>query len=340
MVSYHHKVPEPSLMPEIFLSFCIPTYNRAAKLKRFLEQLIRILSVSQFRENVEVVISNNASSDNTEDVINCVVNYLRAICPTRCHLQKENIGSEANFKFLYEHANGAYVWMCADDDILYEEEFDRLCNDLMKYRPEVCMSSFKQPPMTDENRLFMCSGNSVELVTEPRYAADCIIKYPKITAYVYKRHQLSDTERTITDRGIETSYWFITLAIFLFIKKERKLLLRSANIAQCDDDYLNLRYSPRVFRGLKDALLIGLGQDELSRYFIDMPIPNTDDAVVGLLFKHCLGRIKMDLAVVREDFEYIKKNWLSLMSSHWKNCIKVFTILILFPVVLNRQSRK
>ena len=48
------------------LSICIPTYNRAEYLVGALENII---SDPAFDERVEIVISDNASTDDTENVV-------------------------------------------------------------------------------------------------------------------------------------------------------------------------------------------------------------------------------------------------------------------------------
>ena len=50
------------------LSVCIPTYNRKAYLSQALDALSSHLSATM-RELVEIVISDNASSDGTEDLV-------------------------------------------------------------------------------------------------------------------------------------------------------------------------------------------------------------------------------------------------------------------------------
>ena len=47
------------------LSICIPTYNRSSDLANVIEKFIPIIK----NENIEIVISDNNSSDNTTDVL-------------------------------------------------------------------------------------------------------------------------------------------------------------------------------------------------------------------------------------------------------------------------------
>jgi hypothetical protein len=183
----------------------------------------------------------------------------------------------------------------------------------------------------------MCGGSSVQLVREQKSGVDLIAKYPKITAFVLKRYHLSEDERDVTDRGLETSYWIITMAIFLFLNKGRTLLVRSANIAACDSDYLDLRYSPRVFGTLRDAILFGVGNDPLAESYKSMPSPDVDGMRIGFMFRHCLGFICVDSNVAREELLYIRSKWRDLMFRSWKHFVGVAVILLLSPLTLRKK---
>lgn len=97
------------------LSICIPTYNRA----RFLRECLSSI-VSQFEgsisESVEIVISNNGSTDNTEEVIEEFKNKYLNITAIR---QSENIGFDRNVLAVVSAAQGEFCWLLGDDDALF-----------------------------------------------------------------------------------------------------------------------------------------------------------------------------------------------------------------------------
>ena len=94
------------------LTIAIPTYNRAATLRILLENLL-----PQVRElsEVELLISDNASPDNTEAVVEELI-----AAGLRCEYIRNatNIEADPNFLQCYERARGKYVWIFGDDDIL------------------------------------------------------------------------------------------------------------------------------------------------------------------------------------------------------------------------------
>lgn len=100
---------EGNLSP--LLSIGIPTFNRAAYLDECLQSII--LSSSRHQDQVEILVSDNASTDNTGEVVK---RLQTAGCPIRYVRQSSNIGWAANFRAVAENASGKYVWIFGDDD--------------------------------------------------------------------------------------------------------------------------------------------------------------------------------------------------------------------------------
>ncbi|UOF91385.1 glycosyltransferase [Fodinisporobacter ferrooxydans] len=103
------------------LSICIPTYNRAELLKLSLESLIP--QASEFNGEVEIVISDNCSTDHTKDI--CMeykdVDYF---CYSR---NSENIGTTRNIMTLTSSlAKGEYCWVIGDDDLIIDGQLSKI----------------------------------------------------------------------------------------------------------------------------------------------------------------------------------------------------------------------
>ena len=94
------------------LTIAIPTYNRSADLGTLLGALLpQLVGLPQ----VDLLISDNASSDGTEAMVRELV---AAGAPIRYHRQLENIGSDRNFVECFERARGTFFWLCGDDDVI------------------------------------------------------------------------------------------------------------------------------------------------------------------------------------------------------------------------------
>ncbi|HEV2620169.1 MAG TPA: glycosyltransferase family 2 protein [Acidobacteriaceae bacterium] len=92
------------------LSICIPTYNRADCLDNCLGSLER--AIRRCNDQIEIVVSDNASTDRTQDVVDA----WKALLPIRYVRNAANIGGERNFFSAASHAKAEYVWIFGDDD--------------------------------------------------------------------------------------------------------------------------------------------------------------------------------------------------------------------------------
>ena len=92
------------------LSICIGTYNRAKFIGETLDSM-----VMQLEPGVEIVIMDNASSDNTTEV---VTQYLLRHPEIRYFRKQENTGFDRNYDEAVKYAKGEYCWLMSDDDLL------------------------------------------------------------------------------------------------------------------------------------------------------------------------------------------------------------------------------
>ena len=100
---------------QIVLSICVPTFNRAHILERFFSLLET--AISNLEDKVEVLISNNASTDNTRLICHAWGGGLSKNVNFRYYEQVTNIGVVRNILFLLEKSNGKYFVFIGDDDL-------------------------------------------------------------------------------------------------------------------------------------------------------------------------------------------------------------------------------
>ncbi|MDO9280851.1 MAG: glycosyltransferase family A protein [Methylotenera sp.] len=115
---------------QALLTIAIPTYNRATYLNLCLSRLSEELDRlnDDHRKLVRVYVSNNASTDNTSEVIS---RYLRiAVVEFEVVINAENIGGELNVAQCYSSATTPYVWILGDDDVVLPGGLDRVLNAL------------------------------------------------------------------------------------------------------------------------------------------------------------------------------------------------------------------
>ena len=101
----------PAAIP--LLTIARPTYNRSANLALLLRNLAP--QIAEFPK-IELLISDNASPDDTEAVVRrLIAEGLRC----RYIRNPENLDADPNFLQCYEQAAGTYVWIIGDDDIIF-----------------------------------------------------------------------------------------------------------------------------------------------------------------------------------------------------------------------------
>lgn len=94
----------------VLLSICIPTYNRAQFLAQAIESII-----ADATDEIEIIISDNASTDNTADL---VLAYKQEFSRITYFCWKENMGADLNFLKSVELATGNYCWILGSDDAI------------------------------------------------------------------------------------------------------------------------------------------------------------------------------------------------------------------------------
>lgn len=100
------------------LAICIPTYNRADKLRDGLEHLIPLVS----QHNIPVYISDNCSLDGTEGI----VREWQAKYPHLYYSRNsENLGPDRNFEIVLKQPSTRFAWLLSDDDRLCDGSLGR-----------------------------------------------------------------------------------------------------------------------------------------------------------------------------------------------------------------------
>jgi glycosyltransferase involved in cell wall biosynthesis len=110
-------------------SFIVCTYRRAGELERCLASIVALPDA-----DIEIVVNDNASPDNTGEVIERFAGDPR-LRPKR---QPENIGLQRNFVDAIGRASGSYLFILTDDDVLIPGAFPAL-RAFVDRHPEVAL---------------------------------------------------------------------------------------------------------------------------------------------------------------------------------------------------------
>ncbi|MBN2816770.1 MAG: glycosyltransferase family 2 protein [Campylobacterales bacterium] len=104
------------------LTFCIPVYNRAGYLGETLDSII-----AQATDEIQIVISDNASTDNTREVVFEAQKKFKNI---EYFCWDENQGADRNYLKTVELASGEYCWFLGSDDTIDKQAIKRILTEI------------------------------------------------------------------------------------------------------------------------------------------------------------------------------------------------------------------
>lgn len=109
-------------MHKPFLSFCIPTYNRWFFLKETIESIL--ISVKMLPSDIkyEIIISDNASTDNTN---HCLSEFSEELS-VRYFRREATTHPADNLFYACSKATGEYIWLLGDDDPMFENAVEKV----------------------------------------------------------------------------------------------------------------------------------------------------------------------------------------------------------------------
>lgn len=224
-----------------YLTIAIPTYNRAHKLRQLLIDICGQINRSAgLQEKVEIIVSDNASSDKTPEILS---SFTPNKTKFRHYRQASNLGPVKNMRFLYQESRADYVWYFADDDILFDGAVEKVVNALEAESPEALLFSFRQPPDSPVRTFDFPQALSVFDVPDDMIKLLC--RWPKISIYVLKRIELSQEDISVLQLTDGTGFDFVAVAYTILQKADSpRVCVISEPLAGCDPDFVRIRFNP------------------------------------------------------------------------------------------------
>lgn len=105
------------MLKKPLVSIVIPVYNQ----EDYVEKSI-ISITSQTYSNIEIIISDDCSTDNSPEILK---ELAKSDSRIRLFLQKNNLGITDNYNFLTNHISGKYVALFSGDDIMMKNKIER-----------------------------------------------------------------------------------------------------------------------------------------------------------------------------------------------------------------------
>lgn len=154
------------MMNKPLVSIGLPTYNRADDLKVCLANLTTL-----DYQNIEIIISDNHSTDTTIEVCK---EYIKKDKRIRYYRQKTNSGVYRNSLFVLEKAKGKYFFLASDDDIRDKTYISKLIT-LLEKNPKATIA------ISDTTLFTKDQSFSIPVFFRP-------ISHPATSFYTYLLH--------------------------------------------------------------------------------------------------------------------------------------------------------
>jgi glycosyltransferase involved in cell wall biosynthesis len=233
------------------ISICVPQYNRI----QFLLKSLEIIAQQDYN-NIEVVISDDHSTDDTEKRIKALIPVYRY--SIKYHKNEKNLGYDANYRQSISLATGEYCIVIGNDDSIFQPDgISRLVKFLEENdSPEIGFSNFVEA--ADTSKLISRAEKTAVLGTGIETALKNYSCFSFVGGLIYKRQAFMKYNTGKHDGSIYTQMYLGTLMIAngcrLFSIAE-PLILKDIE----SDDRNRISYLDKIAKKWKDLRVVDAG---------------------------------------------------------------------------------
>ena len=207
------------------LTIAIPTYNRS----RYLDGLLAtLMEQMQGETRVELLISDNASSDDTRALVTAYqgrglgIRYIR---------NAKNLGPDRNILQCYVQASGKYVWVFSDDDLIQSGALERVLNALSSQRYDlVCVRAYFFDGEYNGHKDFAAIAD-LDLTNAEELAAHFHVFFTFISGVIVNKESISHVSHRPFDSLLDTNLAQLGPFYTALNHQRRSLLIRDPLIA-------------------------------------------------------------------------------------------------------------
>ena len=243
------------------LSICIPTYNRAKYIGDCLESVVSQFEDKNICDQMEIVISDNGSTDDTSLVIKAYTDKWSNI---KYFKNEINIGFDRNILQVVEKSSGMYCLPIGDDDAFFPGSFSILLQKLAFYKkPYYLLNGWgydhelMHPIVSHPNRQVKedrVYGSLAEFVRSISNYTDLVGNFGSMS-HLFNREMWLRFDKAKDYIGTQTVHLYIVLTVF---KNESCALIAEPVIKTRND---NMRWDsfPGLEKGVNRAMLTAKG---------------------------------------------------------------------------------
>lgn len=132
------------------LTVAVPTYNGSKTIRDMMD-----IMLPQITDEIEVIVSDNCSTDETPEIIK---EYQKKYGFIRYIRNENNIGADGNFLQCLQKASGKFVMLISDDDIIVEGGLNKILV-FLKSNPDISLAYLESVAFKDKyNGISACHG--------------------------------------------------------------------------------------------------------------------------------------------------------------------------------------
>ncbi|ACM20484.1 glycosyltransferase [Geotalea daltonii FRC-32] len=253
-------------MTDVKLSFCIPTYNRAAYIEQTIESIADQITELRLTDSVEICISDNASIDETDQL---VYHFKQRYPSIKVIYSKNdyNIGADLNYLRAVELASGEYCWFMGSDDVLKPNSLNTIFDKLkVKSSIYLCNRTFCDSslnPISDQKWLKSYVRDEVFKIYDRKSFANYVDQctslgglFSYLSSIIFKRSKWNSIP--YDERFTGTAYAHV-FKLFQFLIDGCTLNYISSPLVYCrgdNDSFLGKSLAKRVNLDLYGYLLL------------------------------------------------------------------------------------
>lgn len=325
---------------QYLVSICIPTYNRAPYLKQCLDSLV--CQPEFLRGDVEIVVSDNASTDGTKELIQKYQNIYKNITYHRNAISMSHINGDYNYAIALKSGHGLLRKLGGDSRIYHSGSLAYFCTAAKKYQN-------KKPIMYFSN-----GHNALQIEDEHRFTNldDFLLGASYGITWQDTFFLWASECETIDEYAIQSDsgWWFIEKNMELFKEKKEAVFFSRNVISVSKIDPKDVSYGLfkmfyknylGIFRKLQDnkeikrSTLNFLEEDILLHFFPTFValweinsrhwIFSESEDLKNLVFLQCNDKpyfYKMKKAYIKEKIKIKRKEYIDAFWSKilwWKN---------------------
>lgn len=223
------------------VSIGVPVYDGEKYIRRALDSLL-----AQDYENFELIISDNASTDDTLQICRRYATRDKRI---RLNVNTYNLGVVPNFRAVLEMARGEYFMWAAVDDFWYPNFISTLLNELIKY-PDVGVAMCAVERVREDGTFHdLIRFNDKDNPNRKSHLAMCLafpslLKYNLFINGIFRRNILNRNSSFPTDEVSAADRWFLCILSLKtkFIYVDEVLHVRTIRTGHFSERYPDDQY--------------------------------------------------------------------------------------------------